>query len=71
MLRIKDFRTDLIADCLFYGGEHHYYIFDNGDNYYLVVEKMINGETKTEKYVCSGLNTAMETIELLENGGRI
>lgn len=73
MLRIKDFHSDY-DDCIFYEGISHYFIYEDGKNYLLVVEKMINadtGETKTEKYTCSALHTAFETIELMENGAEI
>lgn len=73
MLRIKDFHSDY-EDCIFYEGNNHYYIYEDGKNYLLVVEKMIDtdtGETKTEKYICSSLHTAIEQIELMENGEEV
>lgn len=69
MLRIKDFHSDY-DDCIFYEGINHYFIYEDGKNYLLVVEKMIDtntGETKTEKYICSSLHTAFEQIELMED----
>ena len=73
MLRIKDFHSDY-DDCIFYEGANHYFIYEYENNYLLVVEKMIDadtGETKKEKYICSALHTAIETIELMENGEEV
>ncbi|MBQ7674608.1 MAG: hypothetical protein IJT36_08925 [Alphaproteobacteria bacterium] len=71
MLNIKDFHVS--DDCMFYEGINHYYIYQQKDHYIMIVSKLIDdGEnTKETTYHCSGLNTAMETIELLENGAEI
>ena len=71
MLNIKDFHVS--DDCMFYEGINHYYIYQQKDHYVMIVSRLIDdGEnTKETTYHCSGLNTAMETIELLENGAEI
>lgn len=69
MLKIKNFYSGCndYHDYLSYeGSKIHCFVYENGKNYQLDVLRI--GEMKTEKYVCSSLHTAIEQIELMENG---
>lgn len=74
MLKIKNFEI-VNGSLAYFGNENHYYISEEKYGYNLkVINLECDGEedrTKENNYICSGLNTAMETIELLENGAEI
>ena len=74
-----DIRSFVVSEskaykCLRYYGSKHYYIFDSGNYYTLVVAEILsNGEEKkeAEKYNCSSLSSAIASIEALEKGETI
>ena len=74
-----DIRSFVVSEskaykCLRYYGSKHYYIYDSGNYYTLVVAEILsNGEEKeeTEKYACSSLSSAIASIEALEKGETI
>ena len=74
-----DIRSFVVSEskaykCLRYYGSKHYYIYDSGNYYTLVVAEILsNGEEKeeAEKYVCSSLSSAIASIEALEKGETI
>lgn len=74
-----DIRSFVVSEskaykCLMYYGSKHYYIYDSGNYYTLVVAEILsNGEEKeeAEKYACSSLSSAIASIEALEKGETI
>ena len=73
MLKINNF--ELSDGTLRYYGKNHYYISEVKYGYNLkVVSLECEGEEdriEENNYTCGGLDTAMETIEALENGEEI
>lgn len=74
-----DIRSFVVSEskaykCLRYYGSKHYYIYDSGNYYTLVVAEILsNREEKeeAEKYACSSLSSAIASIEALEKGETI
>lgn len=74
-----DIRSFVVSEskaykCLKYYGSKHYYIYDSGKSFTLVVVELYNDCEEKEdatKYVCSSLSSAIATIEIMEKGGEI
>lgn len=75
MLDIRSFvvSESKVYKCLRYYGSKHYYIYDSGNYYTLVVVEILSNEEEkeeeAEKYACSSLSSAIASIETLEIGG--
>lgn len=75
-----DLRSFVVSECkaykcMKYFGENHYYIYDSGKTFTLVVVELYNDGTEKEekvtKYSCGSLSSAIASIEALENGEEI
>ena len=74
-----DIRSFVVSEskaykCLRYYGKKHYYIYDSGNCYTLVVAEILSNEEEkeeAEKYACSSLSSAIASIEALEKGETI
>lgn len=67
MLKVENFEVTKDKR-LHYKGVHSYIIADDKDGYLLDV---YYNHGNHRKFVCSGLNTIMESIDLLESGKEI
>lgn len=67
MLKVENFEVTKDKR-LHYRGVNSYFIADDKGNYLLDV---YYNHGNHRKFACSGMNTVMETIELLENGWEI
>ena len=75
MLNIFDFTIDKDTDEMLYQGEYvHCTIAKRINNYIVDARNLVQPDCediKCQRYVCSSLSTAIQTVEALENGEEV